>query len=212
MPKTWRPPDEQTWAQLLSEVAGVEKIETQIAREYRQTQDEVRLLMWRMKVDDVGNKVTCISDGEIKGCLIAADYPLWLIPWTDLRKDGLPVGQRSDFRYWIPACLNCLILEQSKRRHRKSAWVSRVSKQIRKGTHFVRSIYESEYEDLECMLDPHKVSVREQHFNWRENIPKTIILQIGVPFPNIMMGEVELININTTRVKEEGIVTLTYSE
>jgi hypothetical protein len=26
------------------------------------------------------------------------------------------------------------------------------------------------------------------------------------------MGEVELINIDTTRVKEEGIVTLTYSK
>ena len=211
MPRTWSPPDEQSWSQTLSEVAGVEKMETQIAREYKQTEDEVRLLLWRMEVDQ-GQVPKCISDGGIFGCSRLARYPLWLIPWTELRKDGVPVGLRSEFRYWVPVCLNCLILEQAKRRKRKTAWVKRASGSSRKSPAFARSVYEAEYEFLNSMLQPHKQSVREYHCNWQENVPRIIKFQIGDPVINSFLTSNHiLINIDTTRVKNEGIVTLTYS-
>ena len=209
MARTWNPPDERTWSQLLSEVAGVEKLETQIAKEYNLTEVSIHRQFQKHK-ESFNHRPRCIGQGTIFGCYDVAAYPLWLIPWVELRKDGVRVEDRSNQRYWVDSCLNCVILEQSKRRQRKTAWVKRASKNFRKSSAHARSIYESEFELLQDILQPHREISRSYHFNWRENEPLVYTFSIGDQGVFVGTEELSLVNIDTTGVRDDGLVRLTY--
>ena len=138
------------------------------------------------------------------GCTVIATHMGWAIPWVQLRREGIPSRYRAVHDMLIPLCKSCLILLESKRRKRKTAWINLVANDYHVSKSKARLKYEGAYDAITYNTSAYLAKANAFRDTFMTSVTH-YTLAIGDQMP-VMPGE--LINVDYSLTKKEGVVTL----